>query len=73
MVLHKDESVENYSALAQVVRQLREKSLAVVIAAKDVRAAIAAAGDMVQCVGKINAWWTWHASTLSSFPLLCKT
>jgi len=73
VVLHEDESIKDYSALAQVVRQLREKSLAVVIAAKNVRAAIAAAGDVIQCVGKINAWWTRHASSLSSLPLLCKT
>ena len=56
MVLHQDKSVEDYSALAQVVCQLREESLAVVIAVKNVRAAVAAAGDMIhvrrenQCV-----------------------
>jgi hypothetical protein len=48
-------------ALLQVVGQLREKSLAVLIATKDIGAAVAAAGDMLRCVGKIHAWWTWHA------------
>ena len=43
------------SATVQVVRQLREKSLAVVIAVEDVRPAVAAAGNVVDGVGKIKA------------------
>jgi hypothetical protein len=48
-------------ALLHVERQRRESSLAVLIAAKDIGVAVAAAGDMLYCVGKIHAWWTWHA------------
>ena len=44
-----------------MVGQLREESLAVLVAVEDVRAAVAAAGDMIDCVGKINAWRARHA------------
>jgi hypothetical protein len=40
----------------QVVGQLGEKPPAVVVAVKDLRAAITAAGDMIDGVRKINAW-----------------
>ena len=71
MVLHEDESVEDYPTLVQVMRELREKSLAVIIAVKNVRAAVAASSHMVDCAGKINAWWARHVVSLSSPRLPC--
>ena len=43
-----------------MVGQLGEESLAVVVAVEDVRSAVAAAGDMIDGVGKINAWRARH-------------
>jgi hypothetical protein len=40
---------------------LREEALAVLVAVEDVRSAVAAAGDMINGVGKINAWRVRHA------------
>jgi len=61
VVVHKDESVQVHGAQVQVVRQLREEALPVLISVEDIGPAVAAAGDMIDGVGKINAWRTWHA------------
>ena len=60
MIVHQHKSIENHPALVQVVGQLREKSLAVVVAVENVRAAVAPTGDMIHGIRKINAWWAWH-------------
>jgi len=43
-----------------VVRQLAEKPLAVVVTPEDLRSAVAAAGNMIDGVSEIDAWWVWH-------------
>ena len=62
MVIHECKSVQIHGTEAQVVRQLREESLAVLIAVEDVRSAVAAAGDMIDGVAKVNAWRARHIS-----------
>jgi hypothetical protein len=47
-------------AKVQVVGQLGEKSPAVIVAVKDLRPAIAAAGDMIDGVRKVDAWRARH-------------
>ena len=61
MVVHEGKGVQIDGTEPQMVGQLREESLAVLVAVEDVRAAVAAAGDMIECVGKINAWRARHA------------
>jgi len=60
MVVHEDVDVEDHARQLQVVRQLPKEALAVVVGPKDVRAPIAATGDMIHGVGKVNAWWSRH-------------
>ena len=64
VVVHECKSIQIDGTKAQVVGQLREESLAVVIAVEDVRSAVAAAGHMIDGVGKINAWRARHAYRL---------
>ncbi len=43
-----------------MVRQLREEAAAVVVALKNLRAAVAAAGEMIDGVRKIDSCWARH-------------
>src|SRR5208337_5400487 len=61
VIVHEHKSVQVDGAKVQVVGQLRQKSPPVVIAVKDVRSAVATAGDMIDGVGKINARRARHA------------
>ena len=61
MVLHEHEGIQIDSTQMQMVRQLREEPLAVAVAVKNLRPAVAAAGNVIHGAGKINPWWTWHA------------
>ncbi len=64
VVAHACKSVQIDATKTQVVGQLREESLAVVIAVEDVRSAVAAAGHMIDGVGRINSWRARHAYRL---------
>jgi len=57
MVVHEHVGVEHDARHLQVVRQLAEEPLAVVVSPEDIRAAVAAAGNMIHGVRKIDAWW----------------
>jgi hypothetical protein len=48
----------------QVVRQPGKEPLAVVVAPEDLRAAVTAAGDMIDGVGEIDARWARHTAKL---------
>jgi hypothetical protein len=61
MILHQGESVKLHARRVQAVCQLREKPLAVIIAPEDDSPSIATAGDMVDGIRKIDAWWACHA------------
>ena len=61
VVAHECKSVQIDGTKTQVMGQLREESLAVVIAVEDVRSAVAAAAHMIDGVGKINSWRARHA------------
>ena len=69
VIFHEDESIEDNGTKVQVVCQLGEKAPAVVVAVENVRAAVTAVGDVIEGVGKIDAWWTWHAYRLPSLNL----
>ena len=73
MVVHKDVSVKHNPRHLQVVRQLAEEALAVLVAPEDLRAAVAASGDMIERVREINAWWTWHGTRSPKRNPGCKT
>ncbi len=60
MIFHEDIGLEVDGTQVQMVPQLGEETPAVVIAVKNVRPAVAAAGDMIDGVRKIDAWWTRH-------------
>ena len=60
MVVHEHVGVEHDACELQVVRQLAEKPLAVVVTPEDLRSAVAAAGNMIDGVREIDAWWAWH-------------
>ena len=60
MVVHKYVSVEHHGSGAEVVGQLPEKPLSVRIAPKDHVPAVAAAGDVVNCIGEINSGRSSH-------------
>jgi hypothetical protein len=70
MIFHEDIGIEIDGTQVQVVRQLGEEALVVVITVEDVRPAVAAAGDMIEGVGKIDAWWAGHARRLPSRKFL---
>jgi len=72
VVVHEDESIHVHRTKVQVMRQLREESLAIFVAVKDVRTAVPAAGDMIHGVGTINPWRAWHTSQLPQLVLPCK-
>jgi hypothetical protein len=52
--------VEDDGGQVQMVRQLTQEPFAVVVAPRNVRPAVAAAGDMVDGIGKINPRWSRH-------------
>ena len=60
MVVHEHVGVKRGGRQMQVVGELREKVRAVVVMEKDRRPAVSAAGDVIQGVGKIDAWRTRH-------------
>ena len=72
MVVEQNVGVEHDAREVQVLRQLGEEALAVVVAEEDRRAAVAAAGHVIQGVGKVDAWWAWHAGRIPSFVTNCK-
>ena len=65
VIFHQHEGVKLYARHVQAVRQLREKPLAVTVAPEDDSPRIATAGDMVNGVRKIDAWWAYHAVGVS--------
>ena len=64
LLVHEDVSVKHNPRRLQVVGQLAEESLAVPVIPEDIRAAVAAGGDMIEGVRKINAWRTWRGTRL---------
>ncbi len=60
MIRYKGESVEHDSRRKQAVRELAEEPLPIVIRPKDLLPAVPAAGDVVQGVGKVDAWRSCH-------------
>ena len=64
MVFHEDKPVQVDGEKCGCGSQLRQESLAVLIVVEDVRSAVAAAGDMIDGVGNINAWRARHAYKL---------
>jgi len=53
------------------MRQLAKESLTVIVAAENLLPAVAAAGDVIQGLGKIDAWWASHASTIRAIVTGC--
>ena len=68
VIFHQHEGVKLYARRVQAVCQLREKPLAVIVAPEDDSPRIATAGDMVNGVRKIDAWWACHAVSVSFSP-----
>jgi hypothetical protein len=67
VVVHQDIGIQRDARKVQVVRQLAQEPLPVVVAAEDVGAAVPAAGNVIEGVGKVNAWWARHATRITSF------
>ena len=61
MVIEQYVGIKHHPGQVQVIGQLRQEPQAVSIAPEDHRAAVAAAGDMVNGIGEVNAWRTWHS------------
>ena len=68
MVAHQNIGEELDVGKAEMVRELGEKALAVGLVVEDCRAAVSAAGDVIQGIGKINPWRARHGLNVDSQP-----
>ena len=55
----------------QVVRQLAEEPLPVIVAEEDVGAAAPAVGNVIEGVGKVDAWRAGHGARITSITINC--
>ena len=72
MIAHEDIGKQLDIGEAKMVCKLGEKALAVGVVLKDRRAAVAATGDVIQGVGKIDAWRAGHSLSVSRRPVAGK-
>ena len=72
MVVHEHVGVEHDARHLQVVRQLAEEPLTVVVSPEDLRSAVAAAGNMIDGIRKIDPWWARHVARIPSSTPNCK-
>ena len=66
------ESVQNHTGGLRGVGQLRHKALAAIAAPEDLRSAVAAAGNMIDGIRKIDPWWARHVARIPSSTPNCK-
>ena len=68
VIAHQNIGEELDVGKAEMVRELGEKALAVGLVVEDCRAAVSAAGDVIQGIGKINAWRARHGLNVDPQP-----
>jgi hypothetical protein len=72
MVVHEHVGLEHDARHLQMVRQLAAEPLAVVVSPEDLRSAVAAAGNMIDGVRKIDPWRARHVARILSTTANCK-
>ena len=68
IVVEQGEGVEHDGRRIHPVGELAEEALTIVVRAKDLLPPVTAAGDVVECVGEVNAWRSYHDPNKISSP-----